>query len=176
MGIKSESVSDTSLARPHAAGTKVRVLQHAEHRRFGSIAYERRRLWTLHHLMAVSGRRQLGQVHEAVLRCPVESSQARFLSADMRPDLTLHAYHAGTQMILNVVLTMQHFCEELERVLGLTLRGGSISARISEAFGGAGIQVGAQEKGYAAFVEIVERRDAIEHPKKGNVHNSHPTD
>jgi hypothetical protein len=153
------------------------MLQHAEHPQFGSISYEARRLWTLHGQIARSGYIQLRQHHERVLRVPLASSGDRMLMQRDTPDLTLLVYVAGTQMILNTVLTMQHFCQEIEHVTSAALRESDIGARTREAFCAAGLAVDtAQDPGYSALREIVEKRDAIEHPKRKNTFNSHPTE
>jgi hypothetical protein len=176
MGRKSESRSDPELAKAHERGAKVAFVQHAEHGRYGTITYELRRLWKFHYDIAHSGYDQLKRCHEVVLSQPVTPNRDRYLCSDDRPDLTLAVYVAGTQMVLNVILTMQHFCEEIERQFQAEFAKGEIGDRIREAFGLAGIDAASNSAGYAAFREILERRDAIEHPKACNVRNSHPTD
>jgi len=176
MGLKHQSVSDPSLGENHAAGTPILRIEQAEHARFGTIAYELRRLWTLHYIMARSGYIELRRHHEQVLRLPIGTSNSRLLAAKDRPDLTLMIYSAGTQMILNVVLTMQHLCHEIERGMDCQLQESGTSGRIKEAFKLAGLDAILAEPGYSAFQEILERRDAIEHPKRGNVSSSHPRD
>lgn len=173
MGLKHESVSDPALAKDIPAGERVMIIQHAEHARFGTISYEIRRLWAMHHAMARSGYMQLRSHHERVLRLPVQSTNARMLAASDKPDLTLMIYTAGTQTVINVVLTMQHFCQEIEACLNAELRENGTSDRIKEAFRLAGLGGNLTEPGYSALQEILERRDAVEHPKKANVFNSH---
>jgi hypothetical protein len=126
--------------------------------------------------MAHSGYIQLKRCHEAILHQPVTPNCDRYLSSGDRPDLTFAVYVAGTQMVLNVTLAMQHFCEEIERQFQAKPAGGEIGDRIREAFRLAGIDIASNGHGYSAFREILERRDAIEHPKAHNVRNSHPTD
>jgi hypothetical protein len=175
MGLKHESISDPALAKPHTAGARVTVLQQAEHARYGTISYEIRRLWTLHYAMAHSGYVSLRSHHERVLRLPVLNTNSRMISATEQPDLILMIYSAGTQMVLNTVLTMQHFCEEIERYLDVQLQETGTSGRIKEAFTLAGLQANSlREAGYSGFQEILERRDSVEHPKKSNVFNSDP--
>lgn len=69
---------------------------------------------------------------------------------------------------------MQHFCQEIEARLNVELDRGTVGERIKEAFQRAGLQVTTSGKGYSALREILEQRDAIEHPKQENVFNSHP--
>lgn len=176
VGIKSRSLSDPALAKAHQAGEAIQRIQHAEHARLGTISYEIRRLWELHYLTARSGCMSLRQLHERVLHLPVETSGSRMLAAADTPDLTLLIYVAGTQMVLNTMLTMQHFCHEIERVLGAEpQRSGTISARIKDAFALAEIPVSASSPGYSALQEIIERRDAVEHPRRDNVFSTDPT-
>lgn len=176
MGLKHESVSDYGLAKELEAGTRVQILQKAEHARFGTITYEFRRLWILHRLMAQSGYKSLSDHHKRVLRLPLRDSNERLLSASDRPDLTFMIYAAGTQMTINVVLTMQHFCQEIEASMNVELRETGTSGRVKEAFTLAGLNAELTERGYSAIHEILERRDSVEHPKKMNVFNSHPQD
>lgn len=174
MGLKHESVSDPTLAKSHTAGTRVMRVQQAEHARFGTIAYELRPLWAMHHAMARSGYLLLRNHHEKVLRLAIQPSNDRLLAASDRPDLALMVYTAGTQAVLNVVLTMQHFCQEIEAHLNAQLQERGTAERIKEAFKLAELDASWRERGYSAFQEILERRDSIEHPKAANVSNSHP--
>jgi hypothetical protein len=176
MGLKHQSVSDPMLAKDHEAGEPIRLIQHAEHAQFGTITYEARRLWHLHHEIARSGYVQLRQLHQQVLRLAVAPSCDRVLTASDRPDLMLLVYVAGTQMVLNTVLTMQHFCQEIEHALDAELQRTEIGDRTREAVGLAGLTVATAGPGYSALREIIERRDAVEHPKRKNVFNSHPND
>ncbi|MFI7431885.1 hypothetical protein ACIBPB_33475 [Micromonospora sp. NPDC049836] len=176
MGIKRESTSDETLAQAHKAGTPVRILQHAEHARFGTITYEVRRLWKLHYMMARSGYLELQRRHERVLRLPILPSNDRMMAAEDEPDLTLLVYVAGTQMVINTVLTMQHLCQEMEASLGVRLERSTLGERTREALGLAKLGVSTAGPGYSALREILERRDAVEHPKRNNVFNSHPND
>jgi hypothetical protein len=176
MGTKSNSVSNPDLAKPHAAGSVVRILQNAEHGQWGTISFEVRRLWILHRRLATDGYNQLVKLHQEVLRAPVGSSNSRILTKDDDPDLTALVYAAGTQMVLNTVLTMQHFCHEVERTLRLDANQSTLAVRIKETFTRADLKLPAGSRGYAALREILERRDAIEHPKNENTFNSHPND
>jgi hypothetical protein len=56
------------------------------------------------------------------------------------------------------------------------LRESGTSEHIKEAFRLAGLDSNLTERGYAALQELLERRDAVEHPKKANVFNSHSRD
>lgn len=175
MGIKSKPVADPALARDHKAGASVIIVQQAEHTQLGTISYEVRMLWQLHIAMAFQGFEFLLSVHEQIARVPIDTANSRTLVARSDPDLAAMAYGAGVQMVLNVVLTMQHFCEEVERRLGAEQdRTGTVGERIKRVFGLAGLAIDTQ--GYSAFQEMVERRDAIEHPKRESVRNSHATD
>jgi len=176
MGLKHQPAHDPSLAKEHAAGERVRVLLLAEHARLGTIAYEYRRLWQLHYMMAKSGYIGLCQNHERVLQLQIQPSNSRLLAADDRPDLSLMVYVTGTQMVLNTILTMQHFCQEIEAGVGHELEETGTGPRIKEAFGLAGLTANWSDPGYSAFREILERRDAVEHPKRDNTFNSHVRD
>jgi hypothetical protein len=176
MGLKHESVSDPSLAESHNANDHILLIQHAEHAQLGTISHEARRLWNLHYLMARSGYIQLRGHHERILRLPVLSSKERLITANDNPDLTLMVYVAGTQMVINSVLTMQHICQEIEAVLGIKLEGRTLGERIKEASEQAELGVSVDESGYSGLREMLTRRDAVEHPKRSNVFNSHPND
>jgi hypothetical protein len=166
--------ADPSLARAHEAGASVIHIQHAEHAHLGSIAYEVRTLWLLHIGMAMQGYGLLRYLHEQVVRVPVDAANTRTLTAKDNPDLAARVYGTGTQMVINTVLTMQHFCAEVERALGMSEqpRKGDLGDRMRRSFGMAGLPMDAE--GYSALQAMIELRDAIEHPRQENTRNSHP--
>jgi hypothetical protein len=177
VGLKHRSAPDLQLAKDHETGKPIRLIQHAEHSRFGTITYEARRLWLLHYEVARSGYMQLRRLHEQVLRLPVASSGDRVVASSDSLDLTYLVYVAGTQMVINTVLTMQHFCQEIEAAFATKLNGSEIGDRTREALALAALDIDtAAHQGYSALREIIERRDAVEHPKRQNVFNPHLTE
>jgi len=174
MGRKQQSTTDPALAKEHAAGTEVKFVQHAEHSQLGTISYELRRLWPIHFELARIGHRGLSAAHASILHLPVTPNADRFLSKEDRPDLAASAYCSGLQLLVNVVLTMQHFCNELEMSTKIDVGSGTLERRMKRAFSEAGIPFNPSEPGYAGLREIIEQRDSMEHPKPETVRNSHP--
>jgi hypothetical protein len=75
-------------------------------------------------------------------------------------------------MVVQTVLTVQHFAEEVERTTVPNLDPGPITERLREAASVAGLVSPATLSGWDGFVEILKIRDAIEHPKPGNTYNA----
>jgi hypothetical protein len=174
VGRKQQSTTDPTLAKAHEAGEEVKFIQHAEHAQLGTITYELRRLWPIHFQLARVGHQGLLAAHESILHLPVTPNADRFLSKEDRPDLAITAYCSGLQVLVNVLLTMQHFCNELEMISKIDVGGGTLEKRMKRAFSEAEIPFDPSDPGYAALREMIDQRDGMEHPKPETVRNSDP--
>lgn len=172
MGRKSEFESDPSLGREHEEGAIIQPLLISEHASLGTICIVASGTRLLHHAAAKAAYRDLRNVHDKIAQLPVDESSSRLVGSD---ELIAEVYDAGTRMVIGVVLTIQHLAEEIERSLPNELSGTTVEDRLSEALRGVGIELDKRDSGYAAFHQIRQRRDAVEHPKSDNTHNSGPT-
>lgn len=155
----------------------MKVIQHAIHKQMGTITHEHRNLWTLHYALAAGGYRQLCGLHELLLRREVTPNHDRMLSADDPHDLVPPIYYSGTQMVINVMLTMQHFCHYLELAAeNCEGEGEDVRRRMDSSFKRLGLTLDETQPGYQALMRMHKVRDAVEHPKQGNVFSAHPTD
>jgi hypothetical protein len=147
-------------------------VQLAGHTRFGTIAYTWPKHWAYHYDAATEAFNDLGKLHEELVRLPVGPDDMRTVS-DI--ELLGRIYDAGVRLVVGVVLTVQHLCEEIERWTKTGPSGSTIEDRLA----GPGVTdvVGTlkTQPGYAALHEIIERRDAVEHPREDNVYNGDDT-
>lgn len=168
MGRRDRVVADQSLARDHAAGSSITLLQPLVHAELGALGYEWPRHWVGHLRRADEAHDRLLALHDRLSDVPVGPSNARHLAVD---DYLFEVYGTGTEMVLNIALTAQHLADELERTAELSPYGGPVTERLRKAAAGAGLAPPASHPGYAGFVEVAKIRDALEHPKPGNTYN-----
>jgi hypothetical protein len=172
MGKDQKLRSDPARAREHAAGVPVNVIQILTHNQLGAIGYFLPRYWVFHAHMAEAAANQLVDLHRQLVRFPVNAMNAIRSIEDMAYIETV--YRAGTSMVINIVLALQHLCEEIERTLKIQLRESTLDGRLKEALGAAALAEPTTRPGYAKFVELEAIRDAIEHPKGTNTYNPAP--
>jgi hypothetical protein len=172
MGKDQKLRSEPARAREHAAGVPVNVVQILTNDQLGAISYFQPRHWVLHAHSAEQAANELVALHQQLVSLPVNTSNAiRGIE-----DITYIAavYRAGTGMVINIILALQHLCEEIERTLKIRLRESTLDDRLKEALGLATLAEPTTRPGYAKFVELEAIRDAIEHPKSTNTYNSAP--
>lgn len=167
---KSRLSSDSSLARSHDDGAKVAVVQIAEHDILGTIAYRRPRHWVFHQKAALEACSDLRRLHGQVELLPLGENNMRSVD-DM--EFIEEMYDATTRMIVSSVLTVQHFCEEVEHIAKVPRSDSTIQNRLKIALAGASIPRDVESAGYSALGEILERRDALEHPRAETVYDGH---
>jgi hypothetical protein len=173
MGKKTNLKSDPASARPHDAGSQISVLQVLVHDQYGTIAYLWPRHWALHMNSALLARDELLASHGTVLALPVGSDDMRSIY-DL--DLIQRLYQEGCQMVLESVLAVQHFCEEIERGTGTPPSDAELTERLESALSAAGIAIDKKSADYAAFVELLKTRNAIEHPKPSSTYSGDAND
>lgn len=172
MGKDQKLRSDPARAREHAAGVPVNVIQILTHNQFGAIGYFWPRHWVFHAHMAEEAANQLVGLHRQLISFPVNTMNAIRSIEDMA--YIEAVYRAGTGMVINIILALQHLCEEIERTLKIQLLESTLDDRLKEALGAAVLAGPTMRPGYAKLVELEAIRDAIEHPKGTNTYNPAP--
>jgi hypothetical protein len=137
MGKDQKLRSDPARAREHAAGATVNVIQILTHNQLGAIGYFLPRYWVCHAHMAEDAANQLVKLHRQLARFPVNAMNAIRSIEDMA--YIEAVYRAGTGMVINIVLALQHLCEEIERTLKIQLRESTLDGRLKEALGAAAV-------------------------------------
>lgn len=169
MARKREWISDSALAAAHADGTPLYIVQQLQHRPLGTIGYHIvRDYWKLYADIADAGRAALRQAHRRVEQLPVDDTNSRLIR-DM--DLIVEVHYAGTLMVLHALLALQHLCDAIERATDGEWDGrGGIRERVDYAATALGLRKIRRESGYDGFNELLQVREAIEHPKPGNAY------
>lgn len=164
MARKREWVSDPNLAETHAHGTPIYIVQQLQHRPLGTIGYHViRDYWKLHADIADAGRAALEQAHRRVEQIPVDDTNSRRIR-DM--DLLVEVHYAGNLMVLHAILALQHLCDAIERATDREWDGrGGTRERLDHAATALGLKKVRHKSGYDGFNEILQVREAIEHPK-----------
>lgn len=172
MGKDQKLRSDPARAREHAADVPVNIVQILTHNQLGAVSYFLPRYWVIHAHMAEKAANQLVELHRQLVQFPVNATNAIRSIEDMT--YIEAVYGAGTGMVINIVLALQHLCEEIERTLKIQLRESTLNGRLKEALGAAVLAEPTTRPGYAKFVELEAIRDAIEHPKGTKTYNPAP--
>jgi hypothetical protein len=171
MGKNEKLTPNPELARSHAAGASVAPIQTLVHAQLGTIAYIWPRLWTYHYESSYDAYEQLTELHKQLVTFPVSSVNMRLITDQA---FLKSIYKVGTSMVSDVVRTIQHFTEEIERTTQRLISGTTVNDRLREAVAAAGLDLDLTDPGYAALVEMQLPRDAIEHPKENNVYAGLP--
>ena len=172
MGKDQKLRSDPARGKDHAAGVPVAVIQVLTHSQLGAISYTWPRHWVFHARAAEEAANQLAELHRQLVTFPVIASTAIRSVDDV--EYIEAVYRAGVRMVVEIVLALQHLCEEIERTLKTQLQESTLAGRLREALKAAGLAEPTGRTGYAKFVELGEVRDAIEHPKGTNTYNGAP--
>ena len=172
MAIKHRLSSDDELAHAHDSGASVTLMQMVEHRRLGTVLYAWPKHWAYHVEAAEAAFESLERLHEELAAMPVGPDAMRSID-DI--EFIGRVYKAGSTLVSEVVRTLQHLCEEIERWTGTPMGGSTIETRFAGASAAAGLENARSEAGYSAFQEIHAKRDAIEHPKPENIYNDGDT-
>lgn len=169
MAARDRIVSDPSLARDHEAGVTVTLVQPLIHRQLGAITYEVPLFWEMHQHAAEEAHERLTALHEELASKPVDKSNSRFLQVD---DFVYRVYVEGASLVRNAVLMFHHLSNTIEQQLRLDPYGGPMLQRLDKAARSAGIERPALHAGYPGLAELVQVRDAIEHPKASSTYNA----
>lgn len=169
MGRHDKVTADPALSFEHPTGGKVEVMQPVVHERLGALGYIWPRHWVDHLRRADAAYERLVELHDRLEDVPLGTDNRRLLPVD---DYLFDVYGVGTDMVVNVALTMQHLAEEIERHTTPVADPGPVAERVRNAAATAGLGPPATRPGWDGFVEIARIRDAIEHPKPGNTYNA----
>lgn len=148
------------------------VIQTLTHAQLGCLAYGWPRHWALHANAAAKGFEELSKLHERLVKIPVHESTVMRNVDD--PDFVEAIYHAGTRMVTEAVMAVQHLCQAIEADTHSQLQDSKLDGRLREALEQLGVTAGSSRTGYDKFIEIEAIRDALEHPKAENVYNGQP--
>lgn len=106
-------------------------------------------------------------MHLEVLKLPLDASNMRnIFDLDFLEDI----YCAGTDMVSHAVRAIQHLGERMECKMGSELQATTAMERIKEATTFLGINNHSDHPGYQGFTELLQIRDAIEHPRASNIY------
>ncbi len=172
MAQKHKMVSNPDRAQSHTAGSTIQLIQLAEHDRLGTIGYVWPRHWVFHYNAAYDAHVELVQLHDEILQLPIKDNM-RLVPAG---ELLERTYRWGTLLVVSVVLTVQHFVEEIERCIRQILDGTTVEDRLRSAASIADLGSFTDNAGYSGFQELTRIRDAVEHPKAENVYSSDARD
>jgi hypothetical protein len=130
MGRRPRIRRNPALAKDHAAGTTVMVVQPVEHSTFGAINYAWGPLWPEHFQLAEAAAEQLAALHQRVLGIEPGPSRCRYVD-----DLNLlrDAYEICNAMVSHSVRAVQHLAQDIEHQRQGALRGLTSAERIREA-------------------------------------------
>lgn len=166
-GRKTKLQSNPALAKPHEAGANVAVIQLLTHAQYGALAYLWPKLWAFELQLANEAHSKLSELHEEVLRLPVDAGNIRpVYDLELLQDI----YCAGTDMVSHACRAVQHLAQQMEHNRKTTLQTTTAEERIREAAALFGINDRHLEASYQGFVEILRIRDAVEHPQADNIY------
>jgi hypothetical protein len=134
--------------------------------------YEWPKHWAYHYEAAHTAFEELERLHVDLAAVPVGPGATRSIY-DI--DFIGRIYKAGSSLVSDVVRTLQHLCEEIERWTKTPMGGSTIEDRFAAASVAAGMADARTSPGYSAFQEIRKKRDAVEHPKPDNTYNGGDT-
>src|ERR1700694_1379329 len=103
--------SDPALARPHAAGSKVRLVQPCVHEQYGPLWVAQPRHVAVHLLWANQMRTRLRDLDARILALEVGDGGGRTVDD---PDLIASLYTAGVDVAVHTVLAWRHLILRLE--------------------------------------------------------------
>ena len=169
MGRKIKLKSDPQIAKPHATGSKVTLVQPALHTTYGVVMIPRPQYWTLHLRVAEARFGELRSLDERVLATPIDSSNSRVLDEE----LTVGLYHVGSEMILNTILAVHQLVLEIEVAAKIKPKpSDNLNDRLVRALRATGFTADlGKDPRYGQFAELQRVRDAIEHPQEDNIYN-----
>jgi hypothetical protein len=167
MGRRPRIRGNPALAKAHAAGTPVVVVQPVEHSTFGAINYSWAPLWPVHFHLAEDAAEQLPGLHVRVSEIEPGPSRSRYID-DV--ELLRDAYEICNAMVSHSVRAVQHLAQDIETQQRGALSGVTSAERIREAAKLFSTKDYSATPEYSGFGEIVGIRDALEHPSKENVY------
>ena len=172
MGRTTKLQGDPALAKPHAAGATIALLQTLTHDPFGAIGYSWSEFWLFEAQLADDSFDKLKALHQRVFELPLDASTMRSIHDK---ELLKAIYAAGTDMVSHATRSVQHLAECMERVKGTTLRETNATGRIREAVALFGLDDHSTDPGYQGFVELLGIRDAVEHPTRERIFQGDPS-
>ena len=173
MGKRTNLQGDSALAKPHAGGATIAPLQTLTHDPFGAIGYSWSEFWLFEAQLAEDSFDKLKALHQTIFELPLGPSAMRSIHDR---ELLKAIYAAGTDMVSHAARSVQHLAECMERVKGTALRETTATGRIKEAAALFDLDDHQTDPGYQGFVELLNIRDAIEHPTQARVFTGDPSE
>ncbi len=175
-GKKIRTMYDPSLAKPHAAGSEVRILLPTLHCRYGVVNFEKPRYWPSHLAAWQGAHAKLIQHDAELLQLPVGPPNQRIVpptrgadSTSLRDDI----YATGVELVLSVVLTLEHLVLEIESTARIPPRPrAELTERYANALRGAGLGDPTNDPSWNDIVLLHKYRDAVMHPSSDNTYGS----
>jgi hypothetical protein len=159
-------------AQPHQEGAAVYLVQQLVHEPVGALAYRWSAQWQAHANLAQGAAQELELVHAQLVDVPELSGHVRLV-----PDaLATTAYEAGSSMVSNVVRTLRHLAAAMVWEANIVIEYGRALDELRDATGKVGLDPLINSPGYHGAAEIVQVRDALEHPKTSNLYQGNDTD
>lgn len=166
---KTKLRSNPALVKDHAPGAPANPLQILTHDPYGTLAYPWPPYWDFEKQLADLAFDRLKELHEEVFALPIDASNMRQIR-DL--DLLGRIFGAGTDMISHAVRSVQHLALSMENRKSLE-SGKHVSfatqiatERIKQATDQFRLNNHQGDLGYQGFVEILDKRHAVEHPKE----------
>jgi hypothetical protein len=168
LGRSTRQRSNPTLAKAHEKGAQVTVVQLLAHVPHGAIGYLWPRHWTFHIQCAERSAARIQEIHRQVLLIEPGDNAIRLIADEA---LIEDAYIVGGALVSNAVRAVQHLAEEIERNSSTGLHGTTVQERIRSAVALFSQSDCSADPDYAGLNEIVEIRDAIEHPTPNNTYS-----
>lgn len=162
--------ADPALARAHAAGSKVRLVQPCVHEKFGPLWVAQPRHAAVHLIWASRMRARLRELDGQVFALEVGDGGGRTVDD---PDLIASLYTAGVDVAVHTVLAWRHLILRLEALSPGNIGSDDSTARFGAVLRRLGYRadLGADPR-YARLCEIENLRHLIEHPTSENVYTA----
>lgn len=169
MGRKAKLRSNPALVKDHAPGAPANPLQILTHDPHGAIAYAWPPYWDFEKHLADLAFDRLKELHEEVFALSLDASNMRQIR-DL--DLLERIFGAGTDMISHAIRSVQHLAlsmenrKSLESGKDVSFATQTAAERIKKATDQFRLNNHQGDPGYQGFSEILNKRHAVEHPKK----------
>ncbi len=166
-------LTSTGVGKQVETGWQCAVTQILIHKPLGAVAYPQPRYWACHMNLCHEAYERLLELHAQVEAIPPADSNMRLVFDE---PLLFHVYGVGTAMVSNAVRSIQHLAQGMEQASGTQLGSVTVTERIREATALLGLSSHIDHAGYHGFCEMVQIRDAVEHPQASNVYQCDPND
>lgn len=172
MGRKVKWIADPSFAQPHAAGSKLTLVQPAVHAQYGVVSIAQPNYWGIHLAAAEALRQTLRELDARIEQTEIDANGSRSIT---NPALVRDLYFVGATLALHTVIGAQHLVMWLEQLSPANTGASDLGDRLKQALKRLGYrkELNADTR-YTRLMEIVNIRHAVEHPRPDNVYTVDP--